>query len=285
MVNTLCNGVELEDGWSYYPEYEFFLPMGTGDESFIYRGFIDLLAISPDGKTAIITDYKTNRAMYGVLDTMQIPSYALVIKNLFPQLENITGRLHFLRFKEALGETITQDIMDQAETWIFDGVKDIRYRLPHGIKGFEPRPCGKCENCWSAIRCPLAEQKVWPSIDRLTQKDVDYLAARYIIAKRQASQLADIVKSSGLIANVGDRFLGTYADESVEYNPALSAIFNILAERDIDPLTVMSIDKDKLGKLMLKEPDLALEIFKLGTPKVRKVFDLRPEPPVLPVAS
>lgn len=276
MVNRLCDRLEIEEGWSYYPEYNFFFPVGR---FIILQGFIDFLAISPNGKKAIIRDYKSNRAPYGVFDTKQLSIYAFVVSQLFPEVEEIEVQLHFLRFDSLVKDIVTPLQMSEAVDWVIEIATKIQKRLPLGIKGFEPKPGDKCEYCANAIRCLLTEQKVWIPQGKLSQADVDMLAVQYMVRKRQYQQIAEILKGAKMVAKFGDGYLGAYIDEFDDYDHARGTIYEILTDC-VDPLSVMSIDKKKLESAMKKFPAVKGKIVELAVKKQRTVFDYRSEPPV-----
>ncbi len=151
---------ELASRAKIYPnmgmtEVYFELPLDDCENAPKIRGYIDVLGY--DGK--FITDWKTNRVMYDVLDTFQIGLYAWATHKIY-QVSKVVGTLFFLRFRKASTHVFDLMDMEKARIWALglatsiDSKLDLYAMVPeHVEKIFPARPSSNCRHCPFALEC------------------------------------------------------------------------------------------------------------------------------------
>ncbi|MFC2947624.1 PD-(D/E)XK nuclease family protein [Virgibacillus sediminis] len=135
-------------------EVYFKLPLSKSHNAPEIQGYIDLL--SPDGA---ITDWKTNRSIYGVQDNKQLALYAWATSQK-TGIDRVKGILYFLRFRIEKGRIFSKEEMEKARKWALDTADEINERLnlleimpEERGKLFPPRPSRQCSHCPFASQC------------------------------------------------------------------------------------------------------------------------------------
>ena len=129
------DGKEIEEDFSYikpsidsilnnfkgktHPELRLGLtenlePCGFFDDDVWYRCVIDLLIIDPDGKRAVIIDYKTGKSKYA--DTAQLELMSLAVFKNYPEVETIKAGLLFFANNVLIKENYSLD--KESELWL-----------------------------------------------------------------------------------------------------------------------------------------------------------------------
>ncbi|OZU89048.1 hypothetical protein CIL03_08510 [Virgibacillus indicus] len=136
-------------------EIYFKLPLSTEKDVPLIQGYIDLY--QPNGS---ITDWKTNRIPYDVLDSRQVALYSWVISQL-KGLDFVEGSYFFLRFRKRSSNIFTYEDMDQARQWALTTANEINNKLElleiftdETLKLFQAEPsrlCGHCPFAWECI--------------------------------------------------------------------------------------------------------------------------------------
>lgn len=132
-------------------EHYFKLPLNEDGTLFI-QGYIDLLQGNE------ITDWKSNRKMYGVNDTAQIGLYAWSLRQLYGY-DEVIGKLYFLRFKRESAFVYDAHTMDLTRQWALQLANEIVAKLHEVEQGavwkgiFPPVRSTKCSHCSFAIEC------------------------------------------------------------------------------------------------------------------------------------
>lgn len=121
----------------------------------VIQGFIDL--VENDGMA--ITDWKTNRKVYNVLDTYQVGLYAWAISKIYNNPQ-VYGSLYFLRFKKSSRYLFGYEEMEAARKWAYDTAKEIETSLAvidmipeEATTVFPCRPSSDCSHCPFALEC------------------------------------------------------------------------------------------------------------------------------------
>ncbi|MFC3041584.1 RecB family exonuclease [Virgibacillus xinjiangensis] len=144
-------------------EVYFKLPLSERHNAPEIQGYIDL--VSPDGA---ITDWKTNRSIYGVKDNKQLALYAWAISQEI-DIDRVEGILYFLRFRKEKGKIFSKEEMEEARRWALDTADEINERLelleimPKGTdRLFPTKPSRQCGHCPFAGHCILENMIVIP---------------------------------------------------------------------------------------------------------------------------
>lgn len=143
-------------------EVHFNLPLSNEPNAPVLQGYIDLVA--KDG--TFFTDWKTNRKMYDVMDTRQIPLYAWAVDTIYNPKQAILGTLYFLRFKKASSRLFDKVDMEFARLWALNLANEINFKLKQyqmnptqSIHLFPAKPSNKCSYCPFAYQCTIANSK------------------------------------------------------------------------------------------------------------------------------
>jgi len=133
-------------------EVHFELPL-TPASDLKLQGYIDLLQIGG------FFDWKTNRRVYGPMDTMQLSLYAWAAMEM-ESLDLIRGTLYFLRFRQSKSHLFTKKEAEAARAWAYRLAHEIAEKVDiHGtfpeLEGtlFPPRPGSHCRHCPFAAEC------------------------------------------------------------------------------------------------------------------------------------
>lgn len=136
-------------------EVHFQLPLSKEPDAPIIQGFVDL--VQNDGTA--VTDWKTNRVMYDILDNYQLGLYAWAIGQIYNS-PYIYGSLFFLRFKQASRHAFTPEDMEQARLWAYNLAREINTNLTvhdmmpdQATKIFPAKPSSDCKHCPFAFEC------------------------------------------------------------------------------------------------------------------------------------
>lgn len=137
-------------------EVYFKLPLSDEANTPIIQGYIDLY--SPNGA---ITDWKTNRIAYDVMDNKQLALYSWAISQI-KGINSVEGILYFLRFRRGSKHIFTVEDMEEAREWALDKANEINKKLvladilPNEYKKLFPanpsRICKHCPFAWDCIK-------------------------------------------------------------------------------------------------------------------------------------
>ncbi|KRG13904.1 hypothetical protein ACA30_13300 [Virgibacillus soli] len=153
-VSFLTERADVQPGMGKTEIY-FKLPLDSGENAPLLQGYIDVVA----KKGKAITDWKTNRVPFHVLDNHQAGLYAWAMGELY-NTSYVVGTLYFLRFKKRSSHCFTPFDMDKARLWALRLAKEINERmelygmLPEEAKKiFLASPSSDCRHCPFAKEC------------------------------------------------------------------------------------------------------------------------------------
>lgn len=134
-------------------EIYFKIPLADEDDAPLIQGFIDVVGNN------YIVDWKTNRVMYDVRENNQIGLYAWAM-NKVRGMEDVYGRLYFLRFRRESNFRYTFKEMESARSWAYNLAKEIQGKLALArempeLKDdlFPATPSSFCSHCPFAVSC------------------------------------------------------------------------------------------------------------------------------------
>lgn len=142
-------------------ERYFKLPLADESDSPYIQGFIDVIG------NGYIVDWKTNRAMYDVLENHQIGLYSWAVQQLFGWTE-VYGRLYFLRFRRESYACYGRSEMEMARKWAYDLAKEIQAKLEM-VKAlpelkdelFPATPQSFCSHCPFSYECHVKFSSIY----------------------------------------------------------------------------------------------------------------------------
>ncbi|MEB6549763.1 PD-(D/E)XK nuclease family protein [Heyndrickxia sporothermodurans] len=136
-------------------EIHFILPLDDTEDAPMLQGYIDLVF----NKGMAITDWKTNRVPYHVLDNHQVGLYAWAMNKLY-LVPYVVGTLYFLRFKKKSSHCFMPADMEKARLWALGLANEINAKLelygmlPEEFKRIFPAiPSSNCRHCPFAKEC------------------------------------------------------------------------------------------------------------------------------------
>jgi CRISPR/Cas system-associated exonuclease Cas4 (RecB family) len=164
------DGKEIEEDFSYikpsidsilnnfkgktHPELRLGLtenlePCGFFDDDVWYRCVIDLLIIDPDGKRAVIVDYKTGKSKYA--DTAQLELMSLAVFKNYPEVETIKAGLLFFTNNVLIKENYSLD--KESELWLkwIEEVNKIKKCFESEV--WNPKPNFTCYRFCPVLSC------------------------------------------------------------------------------------------------------------------------------------
>lgn len=185
-----------------------------------------------DGRELTIGDWKTNQRLYMPTENRQLPLYAAALRKIRPDITDVYGHLHFLRFHTVKQEEIPREVSDEAWLWAqntaneiigilidYDSGGEIEELFPKGT----PDKCAWCSyrnHCYQKLEVPLNVT----SIDE-AKKAIDYLVeiGRHDKAVTEAlktfvTKTGDIKTGDGYIAHfdISDTWRMSGAMEAIE---------------------------------------------------------------------
>ncbi|NLH00266.1 MAG: PD-(D/E)XK nuclease family protein [Chloroflexi bacterium] len=207
------------------------------------KGYADLIEVV-NGEIAI-TDFKTGRSPYKVLDNKQLSLYAWMAAQQFGAV-SVTGRLIWLRstskerFQE---EIIAENIQQEAEAWAVDIINQIEAaaKLP-GWAGFPERPGSWCSYCPHTANCLTL-----PIPNNNPEEIGMWILRLEALVADLKEKLKTHVEIDGPL---------TVADEVFDFHPRSSWDWDIrglaalLDQMGLDPYNYLSADGRKLKKFL-----------------------------------
>lgn len=134
-------------------EVYFKLPLSDENNAPMIQGYIDVV------NRNFIVDWKTNRVMYDVRDTHQIGLYAWAMNKL-RGIQEVYGRLYFLRFKRESNFRYTSTEMETSRMWAYRLATNIQGKLNLAkvmpeLKNelFPATTSSFCSHCPFAVEC------------------------------------------------------------------------------------------------------------------------------------
>lgn len=153
-ISNLTNRAKL------YPdmgdtEIHFKLPLEDKEDAPMIQGFIDVVG----KKREFITDWKTNRKRYNVLDNHQVGLYAWAVSKKY-NVSNVLGTLFFLRFRKGSSHLFNAWDMENARLWALGIANEINSKLElydmipeKAADIFPASPSSICQHCPFVLDC------------------------------------------------------------------------------------------------------------------------------------
>src|SRR5699024_6605725 len=152
-ISALVGRAPIQQGMGETEIY-FKLPLADKENAPIIQGFVDVL--QPDGS---IIDWKTNRLLYGALDTRQLALYAWAICQL-KGFKNVSGSYYFLRFRKENSYLFREEDMEDVRHWALERAREMNERLDllsmfhdKAEQLFPAKPSRLCSHCPFAKEC------------------------------------------------------------------------------------------------------------------------------------
>ncbi len=136
-------------------------PLKAGEEEYLIEGFIDRLALAPDGAFEI-HDYKTGRSLptQEELDRdWQLALYELAVRHAWPDTQRVRLLWHYVRYGKTLVSTRTPEELEDLKRKVAALIQVIK--RDHE---FAPRKSPLCDWCEYRKICPL-----WSHAERVSR--------------------------------------------------------------------------------------------------------------------
>ncbi len=226
----------------------------------------------------VIIDWKTNRAMPQTVEKdLQLRTYGWDLKQaLYPDIEEVLLRLHFLRYGKEREVLLTH--LDLAA--VPDELK-ARIEVIEADHTLTPTPGSFCGWCGVTAHCPVMAQALTPvevmaPVTReQAQKAASLLLTLQKMEKDLAARLKDWVRENGPI-QAGDLVFSSSQATSYDLDPQLVAMTLLeagLGREEVWPL--LSVNKTNLEKGLrkLRRKDLIELALSTGTPRVSEKIE------------
>ncbi len=141
------------------------------------RGFIDRLAIAPDG-TYEIHDYKTNRSLPAQKDKdedKQLALYQIGVKHMWKDIHRVQLLWHYLVFNKQISSSRTDEDIEKLKVEKISLIGEIE-----SATDFLPKESSLCNWCSYQAICPL-----WKHLFRVEQ------LPKEVISREEGVQLVD----------------------------------------------------------------------------------------------
>jgi hypothetical protein len=229
-------------------------PTGYFDPDVYFRMVIDFCY--QQDYLAVVQDWKTNWMIpETVSKNLQLRIYGWGAMSLYPQVEEILLRLHFLRYglnKEIM--LYPQDLIGVPEL-IEDKINQIEKD-----KRFEPTPGSFCGMCGVTAHCPVMANALvpvnilYPSTREEAEKTATLLLAIRTMNKELTANLKAYTEELGPV-RVGDMIYGPKETENYELDPKTitEQIIAVIGEENKENAWgVLSVTKTNLEKGLRK---------------------------------
>jgi CRISPR/Cas system-associated exonuclease Cas4 (RecB family) len=234
------------------------------------------------GELGVIVDWKTNRVMNGVEKDLQLLTYGWGLKQaLYPDIEEVLLRLHFLRYGREREVLLGPDDLK--------GVPDLleeKIRVIEKDKHFNPTPGSFCGMCGVTAHCPVMSRALAPvevlapATREQAEKAASLLLTLQKMEKELSVRLKDWVRENGPV-QVGDLTYGlqTITTYDLDTQAVVEFLLNEGLEREaIWPL--LNITKTGLdrGLKKLQRQDLLEQILSMSNCKTTERIDFHKNP-------
>uniref|UniRef100_A0A7V4LCV2 PD-(D/E)XK endonuclease-like domain-containing protein n=1 Tax=Desulfobacca acetoxidans TaxID=60893 RepID=A0A7V4LCV2_9BACT len=229
------------------------------------------------GSLAVLIDWKTNRTMNGVEKDLQLLAYGWGLKQaLYPDVEEVLLRLHFLRYgrerEVLLGPDDLKDVPGMLEEKIGRIEKD---------KHFDPAPGSFCGMCGVTAHCPVMSEALAPvevlapATREQAEKAASLLLTLQKMEKELSARLKEWVREYGAV-QVGDLVYGP--SQMVSYDLTPQNVCTTLLDAGLSREEIwglLSINKTSLEKGLRKisRQDLFDLALKTGTVRFSERID------------
>jgi CRISPR/Cas system-associated exonuclease Cas4 (RecB family) len=234
------------------------------------------------GELGVIVDWKTSRAMNGVEKDLQLLTYGWGLKQaLYPDIEEVLLRLHFLRYGREREVLLGPDDLKGVP-----GMLEEKIRVIERDKHFDPTPGSFCGMCGVTAHCPVMSRALAPvevlapATREQAEKAASLLLTLQKMEKELSARLKDWVRENGPV-QVGDLTYGlqTITTYDLDTRAVVEFLLNEGLEREaIWPL--LNITKTSLDRVLkkLRRQDLLEQILSMSNCKTTERIDFRKNP-------
>jgi len=231
------------------------------------------------GELGVIVDWKSSRAMNGVEKDLQLLTYGWGLKQaLYPDVEEVLLRLHFLRYGREREVLLGPDDLKGVP-----GILEEKIGRIEKDKHFDPTPGSFCGMCGVTAHCPVMSKALAPvevlapATREQAEKAASLLLTLQKMEKELSARLKDWVRENGPV-QVGDLVYGPYQVSSYDLDPEQVTAVLLeagLSREEIWP--ILSVTKTNLDKGLrkLRRKDLLEMVMPTAKTKVSEKIDFR----------
>lgn len=255
-----------------------------------FRGIIDRLDFQ--GDTAIIVDYKTDKAI-APLETFaesyqqQLTTYAIwVMQQYSHAVKKIEGKLIYLRFQKEITREITSEMLEQAIQKITEQISLIEKNLFDYNMGnkeaFQAVEGHQCRRCAYHVLCPLFKHKFKDDeviVSEIGETTIKKLIDKFYILKKQEKEIEDQLQGikefleEYVQSHLDEGWKAIYGDQAqlrVDYKNGYNAkpdqkdaVKQFLIEHNLLNLMSMTIKTNELTTVLESDPELLSQLSNL----------------------
>jgi hypothetical protein len=115
-----------------------------------FRTVLDFCAVSPDGATAAVIDYKTGRPNS---DMTQLQLMSVTVMHYQPTVTRVQARLLYMNHNHAEKAVFTRDDITPIWSEILPRVRRLQSAVKH--QEYPPKPGGLCIRYCAVTSCPF----------------------------------------------------------------------------------------------------------------------------------
>lgn len=238
----------------------------------VLRGYIDHHVV---GDGIVLTDWKTNQAIYDPTDTYQLALYAAYLKQKYNL--PVLGRLVFLRHHRTLTHEYTDADIKEAKEWALETALKCEARaqkIEMGCDPFEafPKQPGPCNYCGYASIC-LKDTSDAPEF--ITTKEEAIQTAQFIqlnkeITKAAEDRLKTFINATGPVENEILKAQMSKSEYMVFDLTTRKAVVEKMTQQGINIGSVLKIGSDAQKDLIQKHSWKEQDFINLGAKKRSK---------------
>lgn len=247
MVRFGLFGLNYEDYIAMSPNMSFEIPLT--DEGHVLRGKVNLFLSRADGTVETIA-FKTGASICAAGNDPLLASYALALREMGYPSDKIECKFKFLAHKTEDLTEFTDEYLDLLLEEYIEHVREVDRCLTIGRTAFPPTPSWYCKWCsYTGVCSVLTEEK--PLIDSLGVENLQGIAAKVLVSESYLSRAKEILKRGVLKHGFVELNGEFFADwETTNTNYSAEEIYHLLSISGEDPFSVLSVDKQKLKRVM-----------------------------------
>jgi len=232
------------------------IPLTT--EGHVLRGKINLFLARADGTVEAIA-FKTGISVFEAQGDPLLATYALALREMGYAAERINCTVRFLANKKEDSTVFTDEYLDLLLEDYIEHVREVDASLEIGREAFPPTPSWYCDWCGYAGVCSIKTEEK-QLVDSLEMGNLKELAKSVLVLESYLSRAKDILKKGtfkhGYVETNGE-FFADWEGTTSSWNA--EEVYRMLASFGEDPFAVLSVDKQKLKRVMNGSVGYALQ--------------------------
>lgn len=276
MVRYGLYGLNYDDYFTMQSNMRYEVPLLSKDS--LLKGTMNLFLARKDACVEAVA-FKTGESLIPAEGDPLLATYALALREMGYSAEQILCKFKFLAKRAEDQATFTEDYLDLLREEYTEHINEVNAALEIGREAFPPMPSWYCSWCGFTGICSVKAEDVQVTND-LGLDNLRGLAARTLVMESYISKAKEILKSGALkngFVEVNGEYFANWENATTNYDA--QEIYHLLQARGEDPFKVLSVDKQKLKRLM--NGSLGYEIQDLARSYITHSFGHKSEQPIV----